>query len=67
MTSKTASPIGTLILDSEVRAKKKATKAHTSTAACGCQVTTSWFTEASRTNKIERCTEHALDPNRKRK
>jgi hypothetical protein len=61
------SPVGELILDAEKRAQKKGTKVHTSEAPCGCQVTVSWFGEASRTTKTERCTEHALDPNRKRK
>lgn len=59
-------PVGGLILDSEQRAAKKASGFHVSEAECGCRVTTSFFSEVSRTNKIERCTEHALDPNRKR-
>lgn len=62
----TETPIGTLILDSEARSKKKATKAHTSTSSCGCQVSVSWFSEDSRSMKIERCSDHALDPKRKR-
>lgn len=61
------SPVGTLILDAEQRSAKKATKTHTSEAPCGCQVTVAWFSEHSRSNAIERCTEHALDPNRKRR
>lgn len=61
----TAAPVGLLILDAEVRSQKKSTKIHTSTAPCGCRVTVSWFSEASRSIKTERCTEHALDPNRK--
>lgn len=52
------SPIGALILDAESRAKKKASKAHTSTASCGCEVTVTWFTAQSTTNKIEPCAEH---------
>lgn len=52
------SPIGALILDAESRAKKKASKAHTASALCGCEVTVSWFSEDSRWTKIERCEEH---------
>jgi hypothetical protein len=52
-----ANPVGLLILDAEKRAKKKA-GGHTSEAPCGCRVTVSWFSEHSRSNKIERCTEH---------
>lgn len=60
-------PIGVLILDAESKAKKKASKMHTSKESCGCDVTVSWFSEDSRTIRIERCHEHALDPNRKRR
>lgn len=51
-------PIGGLIIDSEAKAKKKASGYHESTAPCGCMVATSWFSENSRTTHIERCTEH---------
>lgn len=60
----TPSPIGSLILDSEDRARKKASQTHTSTAKdCGCQVTTSWFGPGGRSTKIEACSEHT--PSRK--
>lgn len=52
------SPIGRLITDAETRAKKKASQSHTSTEECGCQVTVSWFSDKSRANKIEACSEH---------
>lgn len=53
------SPIGSLILDSEERARKKASQSHTSTAKdCGCRVTTSWFGQGGRSVKIERCYDH---------
>lgn len=53
-----ASPVGSLILDAEARAKKKASRSHTSIGACGCEVTVTWFSENSRANKIEPCAEH---------
>lgn len=51
--------IGTLILDAEAKAKKKAGRVHTSEAECHCQVTVSWLPgDHSRMVKIERCPEH---------
>jgi hypothetical protein len=60
------SPIGALLIEAGEKAKKKATKVHTSTAKdCGCQVTVTWFSEKSTSNKIERCHLHSLPADRK--
>ena len=59
-----SSPVGSLILDAEKRAKKKS-GGHTSVAPCGCQVVVTWFSETSRSNKIERCPEHEFPRDKK--
>lgn len=52
--------IGILIVVAEPKAKKKASREHTETAECGCQVTVRWFSESSRTVGIERCYQHPV-------
>jgi hypothetical protein len=59
------SPIGELLQKSTAVALKKVGRSHTSEAPCGCQVTVASLSSSSTTNRIERCTEHALDPKRK--
>lgn len=54
------SPIGSLIVEAEKHSAKKASKAHTATAPCACQVTVSRFSAHGSTIKIERCSEHPV-------
>lgn len=58
-------PIGSLILEGERESAKKSRGEHTATAACACQVTIARFGASSYRADIRRCSEHALDPNRK--
>lgn len=52
--------IGTMIVQAEEIAKKKASKEHTVVASCGCQVRVHWFSANSRSYGIDRCSEHPV-------
>ncbi len=59
------SPIGTLIKEAEKKTTKVGSE-HTAKSDCGCRVHISRFGPGGTLVKSEPCTEHALDPNRKR-
>lgn len=56
-----SSPIGSLIVEAEKAAKKKA-NGHTAVAkGCTCEVTVVWISQSSNRVSISRCVEHVLE------